>query len=65
MRLKLVVKEGLLKGEELRIRGEIVIGRKGVDLNLIDPKVSSRHARIFADANNVVFIEDLGSSNGT
>ena len=65
MLLRLVITEGALKGEEVIIRDSIVIGRKGVDLNLQDSKVSSKHARIFSDENGVVTIEDLSSSNGT
>ncbi len=65
MLLRLVIKEGPLKGEEVLIRDAIVIGRKGVDLNLQDPKVSSKHARIYKDEKDVVTIDDLSSSNGT
>jgi adenylate cyclase len=49
---------------------ETLIGRNdpgtGVfnDINLADSTVSRRHARIFLE-NNVYFIEDLGSANGT
>ena len=40
-------------------------GRSGdIDLTLRDPEVSRRHAR-FESRNGVVFVDDLGSSNGT
>lgn len=65
MLLRLVVTEGALKGEEILIRDAIVIGRKGCDLNLQDPKTSGKHARIFSSEEGVVSIEDLSSSNGT
>jgi len=42
------------------------IGREGgqADIQLKDPGLSNRHARIFADGPDW-FIEDLGSTNGT
>lgn len=39
-------------------------GEEGVSFRLADRNVSRRHAR-FTVANNAVFVEDLGSSNGT
>jgi hypothetical protein len=51
-------------GVELRIpEGESVLGREG-DLQIVDPTVSRRHAKVTREA-NIVRIEDLGSANGT
>lgn len=51
-------------GREHPVRpGENLVGREG-DVQLPDSRVSRRHARITADAGEL-FIEDLGSTNGT
>ena len=51
-------------GVELRIpEGESVVGREG-DLQIVDPTVSRRHAKITRDG-SALRIEDLGSANGT
>jgi len=43
----------------------LVLGRSAAcDLQLNDPMVSRRHARIFTEAGSL-FVEDLGSNNGT
>lgn len=53
-------REFLLKG------GENTVGREGADIMLPDKTVSRRHARVFVDpGGGVVFVEDLGSTNGT
>ena len=44
--------------------GENIVGRENVDVILADNTVSRRHAKITVE-NNQVFIEDLGSTNGT
>lgn len=45
--------------------GALVIGRSlDADLNLSDPFLSRRHSRLFADGVRL-FVEDLGSRNGT
>lgn len=48
---------------------EIVIGREagvmGVDYAIDDEYVSTRHAKIAINSMGVVFIQDLGSTNGT
>jgi pSer/pThr/pTyr-binding forkhead associated (FHA) protein len=46
--------------------GTIMIGR-GADCQLLldDDYVSTRHARVVAGGENGVYIEDLGSTNGT
>jgi len=49
---------------ELPIHGELVIGRdEQADLQLDDPAVSRRHARILVGP--VQRLEDLGSANGS
>ena len=51
-------------GVELRIpEGESVVGREG-DLQIVDPTVSRRHAKITREG-ALIKIEDLGSANGT
>jgi len=56
----------LVKGAHAAARGEIfTIGRvAGCDLILPDPAVSKEHARIEV-RREAVFLEDLGSTNGT
>ncbi len=52
-------------GREHLIRpGTNVVGREA-DIQLPDARVSRRHAQITFDANEVLSIEDLGSTNGT
>lgn len=52
-------------GEEWVLNGEVVIGRDfGCTINLPDPYVSTRHARIY-ETGGKYRVEDLGSSNGT
>lgn len=34
------------------------------DVQVEDPYVSNRHARVFEDGNGAVWVEDLGSTNG-
>lgn len=46
---------------------EVVVGRKGsdgLDIEIDNPVVSGKHLRV-VKAGSIVFIEDLGSSNGT
>ena len=44
----------------------LVVGRSGdVDLVVDDPAVSYRHVRIAIDVNDVFYVEDLDSTNGT
>ena len=50
---------------EFTLQRELVIGRDpGCDIPFADGSVSRRHSRVFL-ANDVVYIEDLGSQNGT
>jgi hypothetical protein len=47
-------------------RGELVLGRnEGCQVTITDNSVSRMHARLFADESGVVYLEDLGSANGT
>ncbi len=51
-------------GETFEVRGEIVIGREDVDIELSDAEVSPRHA-VVRPLGRGLEIEDLGSSTGT
>jgi GGDEF domain-containing protein len=53
-------------GEVHRVLGrEVILGRQtGADIQVVHPTVSRRHARLVV-CDDRVFIEDLGSSNGT
>jgi ABC-type multidrug transport system ATPase subunit len=63
---KLIITDGPGAGETYPIEsGELVLGREpGVSLLIESPGVSRRHARIYLQ-NEQVYVEDLGSSNGT
>ncbi len=65
MALKLVILEGVRKGEEFVVKDDIVIGRSRGDLTLRDAKASNPHAKIVLSSKNSYQIEDLNSSNGT
>jgi ketosteroid isomerase-like protein len=67
MAMGLIVISGPGAGETFRLdRDTLVIGREAqlVDIAIVDPAVSRRHARLMRQGNNYV-IEDLKSSNGT
>lgn len=58
---------GSLVGEETErwLTGQLMVGRDpACDIVLDDPSVSRRHARVFL-AEGGVYLEDLGSQNGT
>ena len=56
----------LAGGDRVPLVGDILIGRAaGCTLQLADPSVSRRHARISADNGAPARIEDAGSSHGT
>ncbi|TGD74753.1 FHA domain-containing protein [Mangrovimicrobium sediminis] len=56
---------GPLSGLSYAVRDSLVLGRAlECDLAIVTPHVSRQHARIDADDGRL-FIEDLGSSNGT
>jgi pSer/pThr/pTyr-binding forkhead associated (FHA) protein len=53
------------KGTTYDLSDEVTVGRaSGCQVALTDPTVSQLHARIFR-RDNKLFVEDLGSSNGT
>ena len=53
------------RGTRVEVAGEATIGRgAGCALSLDDTFVSQLHARVFRNADGV-FVEDLGSTNGT
>ena len=62
----LIVQNGPQANQQFKIAsGEHSIGRHGSNqIQLIDPRISSKHARITVEAGEVS-IEDLDSSNGT
>jgi len=66
MKVVLVVASGVHTGKEIAIPGTLfVIGRdEGCNLRPASPAISKRHCSI-AVKNHEVFIEDLGSTNGT
>jgi S-DNA-T family DNA segregation ATPase FtsK/SpoIIIE len=45
--------------------GEFSIGREGCDINLEDPRVSRRHAKISIAAWDHIYLHDLRSKNGS
>ncbi len=64
----LTVMNGLDAGRIAAIEGgaAVVVGRDpDVDLWSDDPSISRRHARFGRDAEGNVYVEDLGSTNGT
>lgn len=63
---QLIVTEGALAGTRVALTGKpILIGRANDStLVLTDDYASTRHARI-SETNNVWYLEDLGSTNGT
>jgi hypothetical protein len=66
MGARLQCPEGKFAGVRLGISREAVIGRRGCDLDLDDPSISARHARIyFETASKSWMLEDLQSDNGT
>ena len=56
---------GPLKGLQWLVNSELIIGREeSCDIVIPDRQVSRQHARIYP-SNEGVFLEDLGSKNGT
>lgn len=56
---------GPLAGQEFEVKPSTVIGRDpGCDIVIADPNVSKKHAKISVQGPSV-FLEDLGSTNGT
>lgn len=60
----LKVVSGPGSGQEVEVRGDVVIGREDADLTLPDAEVSRRHAIVRPTGEGIV-VEDLGSMNGT
>ena len=58
---------GNAAGTRIPIDGELVIGRASSGPGQLggDGEISRRHARIAADARGTLWLEDLGSTNGT
>lgn len=60
-----VVEPASEKGKTFDLTDEVTVGRaSGCQVALTDPAVSQLHARIFR-RDGKLFVEDLGSSNGT
>ena len=64
-RLEVVAAMGYEPGTEFPVDGGITLGRaSGSDVRVEDPFASSHHARVFPRG-PAIFIEDMGSTNGT
>ena len=66
MKIKLEIMSGAMDGQEYRFNRSLAIGREKTNeivLNL-DKYISRRHARVLINDPDV-FLEDLGSTNGT
>ncbi len=64
-RLEVVAALGHNPGEEFQLNGGITMGRAGsADVRIDDPFASAAHARIFPRG-QFMYIEDMGSTNGT
>lgn len=64
MTLFIEILDGDLKGTRAPLREGLTFGRVGCDVNLQDPKVSSKHARVEVRDDGLFWLIDLGSSNG-
>jgi hypothetical protein len=58
------VVSGASAGTSVDVDGEVVVGREGADLPLIDQQISRRHAAL-RPVDGGIEVEDLGSLNGT
>ncbi len=66
MKIKLEIMSGAMDGQEFRYNRSLTIGREKTNelvLNL-DKYISRRHARMLIQDPDV-YVEDLGSTNGT
>src|SRR4051794_20171493 len=64
-RLEVVAAMGFEPGTEFPVNGGVTLGRApGADIRVDDPFASSSHARVFPRG-RYVYIEDMGSTNGT
>lgn len=65
LKVSIDIIEGPDKEKSLELSDkEVVIGRSKADLRISDKKVSGRHCKIYAE-DDKVYLEDLGSTNGT
>jgi hypothetical protein len=65
IRIHLYLVTGPHAGDEFRVSQEAVLGRQeGNEVRLDDKKASRRHAKVFREG-EAVYLQDLGSSNGT
>ena len=60
----LIVKNGPLAGQRLRVHAPLTLGREEVDVVMDAPMVSRRHA-VVRPVDGGLEIDDLGSTNGT
>ena len=64
-RLEVVAAMGYEPGTRFPVNGGVTLGRApGSDIRVDDPFASSSHARVFPRG-RFVYIEDMGSTNGT
>jgi hypothetical protein len=64
-RVQVVAAMGHEPGTTFDVGEELIFGRSdGADIRVDDPFASSSHARIF-DRGGVMYLEDMGSTNGT
>jgi hypothetical protein len=64
-RLEVVAAKGREPGDTFDVAGGATLGRSsGADVPVDDPFASSAHARIFSRG-DTMYIEDMGSTNGT
>ncbi len=62
----IVALQGPLEGKKWEVENEMLIGRdEECAIALIDRQVSRVHARVSVAENGRIFLEDLGSKNGT
>ena len=65
LRLTIESKDGRIASHVVPV-GEIVLGRAGpVPLVAEDEEVSRKHARLYVSEDGLLYVEDLGSANGT
>ncbi|MFK7976048.1 MAG: FHA domain-containing protein [Halioglobus sp.] len=57
---------GTLSGLSFGVSEEVVLGRSlECELAIVSPHVSRRHAKLVVDESDQLYVEDLGSANGT
>jgi hypothetical protein len=64
MNVMLEILDSERAGERIRVREGLTLGRKDCDINLRDPKVSGKHARVEERSDGFYWLVDLESSNG-